>query len=91
MTLFLILDHISRFFQHCLAQNKSDLDCYYEPLSKCTLEHALATPNGPVRFSSVRRIPNLGNHKNSDLDKILEPIKGSSSLYAVQTASIDVK
>jgi hypothetical protein len=79
-----IRSHLSLFFQHCRAQKKKDLDCYYEPLSKCTLEHALATPNGSVEFSSVRRIPNLGHHKDADLDKILEPFKGPFSLYVVQ-------
>jgi hypothetical protein len=32
--------------QHCRSQNKNNLECYYLPWSKCTLQDALTSTNG---------------------------------------------
>ena len=62
--------------QHCRAQNKTDIECYYEPLSKCKIEDALATEDGSTPLSDVRKILNIARHKNSELDKILKSYAG---------------
>ena len=45
LTALLITSYPS-FFQLCTSQNKSDLECYYEPLSKCTIQDALSDVDG---------------------------------------------
>ena len=62
--------------QHCRAQNKTDIECYYEPLSKCKIKDALATANGSTPLSGVPKVLNLGRHTDSELDIILKSYAG---------------
>lgn len=47
IVLFLSRDVLT--LQHCRSQNKTDLECYYLPLSKCTIKDALRSASGEVQ------------------------------------------
>lgn len=51
-------DHF--ILQHCKSQNKTNLECYYMPWSKCTLKDALTSAAG--EFISYEKQPTFKNH-----------------------------
>ena len=44
--------------QHCKSQNVTDMECYYEPLTKCTIADALRLPTG--ESVSIQSLPFIG-------------------------------
>ena len=60
--------------QFCLGQKKSDLECYYEPLSKCTIRDALSSRYGFK--SKIDSIKHVGDILPGDEDRTIEKYKG---------------
>ena len=57
----------------CTSQNKTDLECYYEPLSKCTIHDALADVDGEQL--EIDDITNVGDIKRGEEDKYKQKYK----------------
>jgi hypothetical protein len=56
------------FDQHCKSQNKVDLECYYEPISKCTIHDALKNEHGDQR--PLKDIYFVGFIEAEDMEKL---------------------
>lgn len=61
------------FDQHCKSQNKVDLECYYEPISKCTIHDALKNDSGDLL--EFKNIYNLGHIYPEDMEKIKKDLE----------------
>ena len=55
--------------QFCKNQNKTDLECYYEPLSRCTIQDALAGDDG--KQVHIDSIPHVGDIVRGEEYKIM--------------------
>ena len=60
------LHPVPSLIQLCTSQNKTDLECYYEPLGKCTFQDALASEDG--KQVHIDSIPHVGNIPHGEED-----------------------
>ena len=65
-----LLHLVTSSIQLCTSQKKSDLDCYYEPLSKCTIQDALAGADG--KQVSIDDITHVGDIPRGEEDKYMQ-------------------
>ena len=55
-----LLFSVTSPLQFCRSQNKTDLECYYEPLSKCTIHDALAGADGKqMEIDSITHVGDI--------------------------------
>ena len=63
-----------RSLQLCKSQKKSDFDCYFEPMSKCTIFDALAGADG--KQLSIDDITHVGDITRGEEDKYMQKYTG---------------
>lgn len=76
---FLLLHSYSSDFyhfklQHCKSQNKTNLECYYLPLSNCTLQDALKSTSGEI--IPFEKLPSFNNDNPATYEDLI--IKGAA-------------
>jgi hypothetical protein len=62
------------FNQLCRSQKKADLECYYEPLSKCTIHDAKRSNAGDV--IDMKKIVHVGDILIGDEERIRKKYEG---------------
>ena len=62
------------FNQLCRSQKKADLECYYEPLSKCTIHDAMRSNAGDV--VEMKKIVHVGDILIGDEERIRKKYEG---------------
>ena len=73
------------FDQHCKSQNKVDLECYYEPISKCTIHDALKNDQGGQQ--EFKHIWALGHIFPEDMEKIKKEHESKKCFFSMCISS----
>ena len=67
------------FDQLCKSQNKVDLECYYEPISKCTIQDALKNASGDA--VELKDVYHVGYIAPGDEENIRKSFSGKYGIY----------
>jgi hypothetical protein len=69
------------FDQHCKSQNKVDLECYYEPISKCTIHDALKNDQGNQQ--ELKDIQFVGYIVPEDMEKLKKDHESKNCFFFI--------